>query len=196
MAAADEELNSIKETISAVEKKKARLCIQGFSQIPGLDYDNTFAPTGKFTSLLIVLTLSVDRKLPIRQFDVKSDFLFQQKKSLYGLKQARENWFETLTLWFESIKFNHSKADPCWVIWIISKNCSLNDFLICWLTIWTHYLEWTTQACRYQRMLVGQNSLVSEFEKLKINYWTHTRILNYLACRKRPDLALSYAESS
>ncbi|KNZ46165.1 hypothetical protein VP01_74g8 [Puccinia sorghi] len=29
----------------------------------------------------------------------------------------------------------------------------------------------------------------SEFKKLKINYRTHTGILNYLACRTRPDLA-------
>ncbi|KNZ57867.1 hypothetical protein VP01_2052g2 [Puccinia sorghi] len=131
MAAADEEVKSIKATISSVEKKKARLCIQGFSQIPGLNYNNTFAPTGKFTSLLIILTLAVNRKLPIRQFDIKSAFLFalkeklfikgpegsnrkvpylRLKKSLYGLKQAPANWFETLTLWFESIKFKQSKA--------------------------------------------------------------------------------------
>ncbi|KNZ49275.1 hypothetical protein VP01_510g12 [Puccinia sorghi] len=47
------------QTLSAAEKKKGRLCIQGFSQIPGVDYDNTFAPTGKFTSLLILLIKSV-----------------------------------------------------------------------------------------------------------------------------------------
>ncbi|KNZ51420.1 hypothetical protein VP01_3962g1 [Puccinia sorghi] len=72
------------KTLSAAEKKKARLCIQGFSQIPGLDYDNTFAPTGKYTSLLIVLMLAIDRKLPIQQFDVKSAFLFAPlKETLY-----------------------------------------------------------------------------------------------------------------
>ncbi|KNZ50744.1 hypothetical protein VP01_4260g2 [Puccinia sorghi] len=29
----------------------------------------------------------------------------------------------------------------------------------------------------------------AEFQRLKINYQTHTGILNYLACRTRPDLA-------
>ncbi|KNZ61707.1 hypothetical protein VP01_13691g1, partial [Puccinia sorghi] len=29
----------------------------------------------------------------------------------------------------------------------------------------------------------------AEFERLKINYRTHTGILNYLACRTCPDLA-------
>ncbi|KNZ45626.1 hypothetical protein VP01_7976g1, partial [Puccinia sorghi] len=42
-------------TLSSAKRKKARLCIQGFLQIPGQDYNNTFTPTGKFTSLLIML---------------------------------------------------------------------------------------------------------------------------------------------
>lgn len=32
-------------------KFKARLCVQGFSQIEGIDYFETFAPTGKPSSL-------------------------------------------------------------------------------------------------------------------------------------------------
>jgi transposase InsO family protein len=122
-------------TLSCEERKKARLCIQGFSQIPGKDYDDTFAPTGKYTLLLIILMFAVDKRLPMRQFDVKAAFLYaplkeelyiktpegstrnspflQLKKSLYGLKQAPANWYETLTRWFVEIKFHQSSADPC-----------------------------------------------------------------------------------
>ncbi|MBW0552301.1 hypothetical protein O181_092016 [Austropuccinia psidii MF-1] len=32
-------------------KNKLRICAQGFSQKHGIDYDNTFTPTGKFSSL-------------------------------------------------------------------------------------------------------------------------------------------------
>jgi hypothetical protein len=67
-------------TLSSDERKKARLCIQGFSQIPGIDYDNTFAPTGKYTSLLILLMFAVDKHLPMRQFDVKAAFLYAPLK--------------------------------------------------------------------------------------------------------------------
>jgi hypothetical protein len=123
------------ENLSAEEQKKARLCIQGFTQIEGQDYGDTFAPTGKFTTLLMILMYAVDKKLPIQQFNVKSAFLYtplkeelyiktpegstrkapflRLKKSLYGLKQAPENWYKTLTTWFEEIHFHQSTSDPC-----------------------------------------------------------------------------------
>lgn len=122
-------------TLSAAERKKARLCIQGFSQVEGTDYGETFAPTGKFTTLLMILLFAIDKKLPIRQFDVKSAFLYaplkeelyiktpegsnrkapflRLKKSLYGLKQAPANWYDTLTGWFVDINFVQSTSDPC-----------------------------------------------------------------------------------
>jgi hypothetical protein len=64
-------------TLSTTERKKARLCIQGFSQIEGIDYGETFAPTGKFTTLLMLLMYAIDKALPLRQFDVKSAFLYR-----------------------------------------------------------------------------------------------------------------------
>lgn len=122
-------------TLSAEEQKKARLCIQGFLQKEGVDYGNTFAPTGKFTTLLIILMFAINKQLPIRQFDVKSAFLYaplqeelyiktpegskrkapflRLKKSLYGLKQAPANWYETLTSWFKDINYSQSTSDPC-----------------------------------------------------------------------------------
>ncbi|KNZ64331.1 hypothetical protein VP01_10407g1 [Puccinia sorghi] len=42
-------------TMSSPEKGKARLCIQGFLQTYGKDFFETFAPTGKFSSLLTLL---------------------------------------------------------------------------------------------------------------------------------------------
>jgi hypothetical protein len=63
-------------TLSSAKKQKARLCIQGFMQTYGEDFFETFAPTGKFPSLLALLVLAIDLELPIKQFDVKSAFLF------------------------------------------------------------------------------------------------------------------------
>ena len=56
--------------------KKARICIQGFRQIPEQDFFETFAPTGKYPSLLGLLTLAIDKQLMLRQFDVKAAFLY------------------------------------------------------------------------------------------------------------------------
>jgi hypothetical protein len=62
-------------TLSSQERKKARLCIQGFAQLPE-ECGNTFAPTGKFTTLLMLLMFAVDKRLPLQQFNVKSAFLY------------------------------------------------------------------------------------------------------------------------
>lgn len=53
---------------------KARLCVQGFQQIQGIDFEETWAPTGKNASLKILLIHSLNSNLKITQFDVKGAF--------------------------------------------------------------------------------------------------------------------------
>jgi hypothetical protein len=135
-------------TSSSPKNQKAHLCIQGFLQTFGEDFFETFAPTGKFPSLLNLLVLGIDLQLPIKQFNVKSAFLFapleeeiyiktpkgssrkapylKLEKSLYGLKQAPKNWFKNLTSWFEEIGYNPSVSDAC--LFIHSKKNSFIFF--------------------------------------------------------------------
>lgn len=42
-----------------VERFKARLVTQGFSQKPGIDYDETFSPIARFESVRTVIALAV-----------------------------------------------------------------------------------------------------------------------------------------
>ncbi|MBW0483316.1 hypothetical protein O181_023031 [Austropuccinia psidii MF-1] len=56
-------------------KKKVRICAQGFSQQPGVDYDNTFSPTGKSSSLRALLSISSNRKLEVHHMDTVAAFL-------------------------------------------------------------------------------------------------------------------------
>jgi hypothetical protein len=42
----------------SVEKYKARFVAQGFSQIEGIDYDETFAPIARYSSIRSILALS------------------------------------------------------------------------------------------------------------------------------------------
>ena len=42
----------------SVEKYKARFVAQGFSQIEGIDYEETFAPVARYSSILTILSLS------------------------------------------------------------------------------------------------------------------------------------------
>eukprot|EP00963_Diacronema_lutheri_P008222 scaffold732_cov348-Pavlova_lutheri.AAC.2 len=104
-----------------VERYKARLCVRGFEQREGLDYQEVFAPTfGKVTQR-VYLTHAALKDYEIRQVDIKTAFLnaeldepiyiqipdglkgkeldgnnhlvLKLNKSSYGLKQAPRLWF-------------------------------------------------------------------------------------------------------
>ena len=48
---------------------------RGFSQKEGIDYEETFAPLSRYTSIRSVLALAVVMKWKIHQMDVKTVFL-------------------------------------------------------------------------------------------------------------------------
>eukprot|EP00253_Pinus_taeda_P008081 PITA_08081 len=59
----------------SVEKYKARFVARGFSQIEGIDYEETFAPVARYSSIRMILDLSVQMGWHIHQMDVKNVFL-------------------------------------------------------------------------------------------------------------------------
>ncbi|CAB0019909.1 unnamed protein product [Nesidiocoris tenuis] len=58
-----------------LERKKARLVAKGYSQKPGIDYSETFAPVAKLSSIRLILGIAVEKNMKIRQFDVSTAFL-------------------------------------------------------------------------------------------------------------------------
>ena len=58
-----------------VANYKARLVAQGYSQISGVDYDETFSPVIRFETVRTILALSEEHDLQIHQLDVSSAFL-------------------------------------------------------------------------------------------------------------------------
>jgi len=59
----------------SVEKYKARFVARGFSQIEGIDYEETFAPVARYSSIRTILALSALMGWHIHQMDVKTVFL-------------------------------------------------------------------------------------------------------------------------
>ena len=102
----------------SVEKHKARFVAKGYAQKEGIDYEETFAPIAKYTSIRTVISLAAQMGWEIHQMDVKTAFLngaieeevyieqpegfethdkkshvCRLKKALYGLKQAPRAWY-------------------------------------------------------------------------------------------------------
>ena len=59
----------------SIETYKARFFAQGFSQIEGINYEETFAHVARYSSIRTILSLSVQMGWHIHQMDVKVVFL-------------------------------------------------------------------------------------------------------------------------
>ena len=61
-----------------------RIVTQGFTQIEGVDFDQTFMPVAKFSSLCTVFALAAQHNLEVHQMDVKATYLNANlKEDLY-----------------------------------------------------------------------------------------------------------------
>lgn len=105
-----------------VVRNKARLVAQGYTQVEGIDFNETFAPVARLESVRLLLAIACHLKFKLYQMDVKSAFLngllkeevyveqptgfkdpfhpdhvYRLRKALYGLKQAPRAWYERLS---------------------------------------------------------------------------------------------------
>jgi hypothetical protein len=62
-------------TDGSVEKYKARFVARGFSQREGVDYEETFAPVARYSSIRAVISIASEMGWSIHQMDVKTAFL-------------------------------------------------------------------------------------------------------------------------
>ena len=58
-----------------LERRKARLVAKGFQQYAGIDYEETFSPVIKASTVRIILTLAVFFNWEVRQMDINNAFL-------------------------------------------------------------------------------------------------------------------------
>jgi hypothetical protein len=58
-----------------IVRNKARLIAQGFSQVEGLDFGETFTHVAHLETIRILLAFVTSKEFKLYQMDVKSDFL-------------------------------------------------------------------------------------------------------------------------
>ena len=131
----------------AIERFKARLVAKGFTQVPGIDYEETFIPVIKHTTIRLVLALAMNLNWSMKQLDMNlhghlnetvymehpPGFIYPKlpshvcklNKSLYGLKQAPRAWFDCLCRALLNLGFQNSKADTSLFILHFESNIVL-----------------------------------------------------------------------
>jgi hypothetical protein len=117
---------------------KARFVIKGFSQVQGVDYNETYAPVAKTYSFRMVMAIAAARDLEMIQLDVNTAFLYgtleeevymhqpesfvlpgreeevcRLIKSTYWLKQASRVWNVKFNEFIISFGLTRSECDSC-----------------------------------------------------------------------------------
>ena len=131
-------LKAKKDTAGNVARYKARLVAQGFSQIGGVNYDDTYAPVAKLASTRAIIAMANRLDMELHQVDIKGAYLngvlnedevlymahppgykvpgasthvLRLVKMLYGLKQSGRRWYQKLQSIFLSLNFSQCKVD-------------------------------------------------------------------------------------
>ena len=179
---------------------RARLVALGYSQIPGVDYTDNFAPVAHDVSFRIALAIMMVEKLDSLVMDVETAFLYgdiekeilmkspvgmeeidpgsspedcyQLKKGIYGLCQAaRQFWRKFVdTIRKEPFGFTVSPADPCMLF--NKTNLGIYIFIM--------YVD--------DMLIIGKREQIQEFATMiqkEFSVKIHHNLADYLGCAFR-----------
>jgi len=59
----------------SIEKNKVEFMAKGFTQVEGINYEDTFSPVARYSSIRSIIALSMQMGWNIHQMDVKTTFL-------------------------------------------------------------------------------------------------------------------------
>ena len=119
-----------------VYKYKTRIVARGFSQIEGVDYNETYSPVARMNTMRVFVKMSIDRGFKLLTFDVEAAFLnapLQEEiyiqapdgwnvkaghslkllKAIYGLKQSAREWYHCFRDFLLEREYKPLVSDPC-----------------------------------------------------------------------------------
>ena len=125
----------LKRDDKGIPRYKARLVAKGFTQIPEIDFKETYAPVAGMTTIRLFLSIANKHDLELLQFDVRTAFLYGELeeeifmempdgqeqegkvcklvKSLYGLKQSPRCWNKRFSQFLAMFNLTQSRNDAC-----------------------------------------------------------------------------------
>lgn len=135
-----------------LDRYKTRLVVCGNRQKKGTDFNETFAPVAKITTVRYLLSVAAAKEWEVHQMDIHDAFLHgdlteevymklplgfkssypnkvcRLRKSLYGLKQAPRCWFAKLSAALRQFGFKQSKED--YSLFSYTKNGKILHILV------------------------------------------------------------------
>jgi len=160
-----------------VIRNKARLVAQGYTQIEGLDLDETYAPVARLEAIRILLAYACAHNIKLYQMDVKSAFLneyinelfyveqspgfendkkpnhvYKLRKALYGLKQAPKAWYERLRDFLHSKGFIMGKVDTTLFTKKIGQDLSMLQIFVDGIIFGSTNQEF----CEFENMMANE----------------------------------------
>ena len=119
-----------------IDRAKARLVAEGYSQVEGVDYFETFAPTASTTSNRLIAAMACKLDCDLRHLDVDQAFIQADldteiflrlprgcgeisgkvvllNKALYRLKQSGRSWYKLLSSTLVECGSEQCLVDPC-----------------------------------------------------------------------------------
>jgi len=118
----------------SIQKYKAWIVAQGFTQVKSIDFNQTFASVAKFSSLRTVFALAAKHNLEVHQMDIKATYLnthlkediyikappsfdipnghiLRLKKGVYGTKQGGRVWYIDFSSTLSDLGYTRMEAD-------------------------------------------------------------------------------------
>ncbi|SDA02669.1 BZ3500_MvSof-1268-A1-R1_Chr7-2g09552 [Microbotryum saponariae] len=135
-----------RNALGEVTGHKARLVAQGNRQRDGIDFNETFAPVARFSSIRSLLALAAANGLHVHQadidkaylhgdldhdiwmtaprgFDLPSDKVLRLRRSIYGLKQAGRIWNRHIDASLRALGYTATGTDHCVYSWLDDRQC-------------------------------------------------------------------------
>jgi hypothetical protein len=172
---------------------RARLVVCGYSQVPGVDFTESFAPVLNDVSFRLMLISKLVWDMTSTVVDTETACLHGNldkeiykdvpmglstgpnkklllRKTIYGLVQSAKKIYEKLIKIFKVIGFEESKSDPClWTMW----DSVVNHMLIIGIDV---------DDC----FIIGKESSISklleDLKKHEFNLKIEKDVVEYLSC--------------